>query len=230
MTDQSPMLIHLFTQVLARIVALMTSRTWITSKSLWASVLAGCVLLLPINPAYGSDENLDTATFAGGCFWCMEHPFDEIDGVVDTTVGYAGGTVESPSYRQVSSGNTGHAEVVQVTYDPKQVSYEDLLEVYWVNVDPLDDGGQFCDRGNQYRTAIFVHDDEQLNAAETSKTEISEQFSEPVATQIATVTEFYPAEDYHQDYSDRNPIRYNYYRLACGRDRRLTEVWGQPAE
>ena len=224
------MLIHPFTQVLAQIVALMTSRTWIPSKSLWASVLAGCVLLLPLNPAYGADENLDTATFAGGCFWCMEHPFDEIDGVVDTTVGFAGGTVENPSYRQVSSGKTGHAEVVQVTYDPEQVSYEDLLDVYWVNVDPLDGGGQFCDRGDQYRTAIFVHDDEQLNAAETSRTTISEQFSEPVATQIATAGEFYPAEDYHQNYSDRNPIRYNYYRLACGRDRRLAEVWGSPAE
>ena len=231
MTDQLPMLIHPFTQFLARIVALMTSRTWMTSRSLWAGLLAGCVMLaLPLNPAYGADENLGTATFAGGCFWCMEHPFDEIDGVVDTTVGFAGGTVANPSYRQVSSGKTGHAEVVQVTYDPARVSYEDLLEVYWVNVDPLDGGGQFCDRGNQYRTAIFVRDEEQLEAAEASKATISEQFAEPVVTEIATASEFYPAEDYHQNYSDRNPIRYNYYRFACGRDRRLADVWGTPAE
>ncbi|MGK7913040.1 MAG: peptide-methionine (S)-S-oxide reductase MsrA [Synechococcus sp.] len=187
-------------------------------------------MAFPLNPAYGADENLETATFAGGCFWCMEHPFDEIDGVVDTTVGFAGGTVENPSYRQVSTGKTGHAEVVQVTYDPERVSYADLLEVYWVNVDPLDGGGQFCDRGDQYRSAIFVHDDDQLEAAETSISSVSEQFTEPVTTQIATAGEFYPAEDYHQNYSDRNPIRYNYYRFACGRDRRLAEVWGTPAE
>ena len=216
-----PMLIHRLTHYFVRVGAFMTSR------SIWAGVIASCLLLgTAAVPVYGAEGDLEIATFAGGCFWCMEHPFDELEGVVDTTVGYAGGTVANPSYRQVSSGKTGHAEVVQVKYDPAQISYEELLDVYWVNVDPLDAGGQFCDRGNQYRTAIFAHDENQLNVAEASKSTVSELLSGTVATEIATAGEFYPAEEYHQDYSDRNPMRYKYYRFACGRDRRLEQVWG----
>jgi peptide-methionine (S)-S-oxide reductase len=169
------------------------------------------------------------ATFAGGCFWCMEPPFDKLEGVISTTSGYAGGHVQNPTYQQVSAGGTGHAEVVQVVYDPKRISYQDLLDVFWPNVDPLDSGGQFCDRGNQYRTAIFYHDEEQKRLAEQSKAalERSGRFSQPVATQIVPLNgNFYAAEQYHQDYYIKNPLRYKYYRTACGRDRRLEQLWG----
>ena len=215
------MQIHRFTQMLAR------TGSFMTSKTLWAGIIASCLLIgSSLTPVYGAEEDLSFATFAGGCFWCMEHPFDELDGVVDTTVGFSGGTVANPSYKQVSAGKTGHAEVVQVTYDPQLISYEQLLEVYWVNVDPLDSEGQFCDKGNQYRSAIFAHDKEQLEAAEASKEVVSELLKDPIATEITVASEFYPAEDYHQDYSDRNPLRYRAYRFGCGRDRRLDEVWG----
>ena len=214
------MLIRRFTQFLVRVGSFMTSR------SIWAGVIASCLVLgASLAPAYGAEDEPAIATFAGGCFWCMEHPFDELEGVVDTTVGYAGGTVANPTYRQVSSGKTGHAEVVQVKYDPEQISYEELLDVYWVNIDPIDAGGQFCDRGDQYRSAIFVYDENQLDAAETSKATVSELLSDTIATEIVTAGEFYPAEDYHQDYAERNPMRYKYYRFACGRDRRLERVW-----
>jgi peptide-methionine (S)-S-oxide reductase len=182
----------------------------------------------PSAAATGTPAGMATAIFAGGCFWCMEHPFDVLDGVVSTTSGYTGGHVPSPTYEQVSSGTTGHAESVRVIYDPAKIGYDKLLDVYWHNVDPLDAGGQFCDRGNQYRTAIFYTTEEQRQLAEQSKAalESSGQLPKPIVTEIVAATAFYPAEDYHQDYYKTNPFRYKYYRFACGRDRRLEEVWG----
>ena len=170
------------------------------------------------------------ATFAGGCFWCMEPPYDKLDGVLATTSGYTGGRTVDPTYKEVSAGGTGHAEAVQVTYDPAKVSYEQLLEVFWRNVDPLDAGGQFCDRGDQYRTGIFVHDEEQQRLAEASKRQLEDsgRFEQPIVTEIVAAGPFYPAEDYHQDYYEKNPLRYNFYRRNCGRDQRLAEVWGEP--
>jgi peptide-methionine (S)-S-oxide reductase len=171
------------------------------------------------------------ATFAGGCFWCMEAPFDNLPGVTATISGYTGGRKVNPTYEEVSSGATGHAEAVQVVYDPKKVSYEKLLEVYWVNVDPTVKDRQFCDTGTQYRTAIFYHDDAQRKAAEASKASIekSKPFKEPIVTPIEMAGAFYPAEDYHQDYYKKNPVRYNLYRSGCGRDARLKQLWGNRA-
>jgi peptide-methionine (S)-S-oxide reductase len=171
------------------------------------------------------------AIFAGGCFWCMEGPFDKIDGVISTTSGYTGGTVANPTYEQVSSDQTGHAEAVEVVYDPAKVSYEKLLYVFWRNVDPLTKDRQFCDAGHSYRSAIFAADDEQLRLAQESKAalETSGRFKQPIVTEILAAGPFYPAEDYHQDYYKKNPIRYNFYRTGCGRDSRLEELWGDEA-
>jgi peptide-methionine (S)-S-oxide reductase len=170
------------------------------------------------------------ATFAGGCFWCMEPPFDALPGVLSTTSGYTGGALASPSYEQVSAGGTGHFEALEVAYDPARVSYEKLLEVFWRNVDPTDAGGQFCDRGAQYRTAIFVHGEEQRRLAEESKRALAAtgKLTEPIATEILPAGPFYAAEDYHQDYYEKNPLRYKLYRKSCGRDARLERVWGEP--
>jgi peptide-methionine (S)-S-oxide reductase len=169
------------------------------------------------------------ATFAGGCFWCMEPPYDALDGVLETISGYTGGQLERPSYEQVSAGGTGHYEAVQIRFDPQRVSYEKLLEVFWRNVDPTDAGGQFCDRGDQYRSAIFVHDDAQRAAADASLRahEASGRFPAPLATRILPAATFWPAEAYHQDYYRENPIRYRFYRKSCGRDARLEKVWGK---
>jgi len=168
------------------------------------------------------------ATFAGGCFWCMEPPFDKLNGVISTTSGYSGGHTRNPSYRQVSAGQTGHAETLQVIYDPARISYEKLLQVFWHNVDPTRDDGQFCDNGNQYRPAIFYHNDEQKRAAEASKARIinTKTFSGKIRVEITKASTFYAAEDYHQDYYKKNPVRYNYYHYACGRAKRLKELWG----
>jgi peptide-methionine (S)-S-oxide reductase len=168
------------------------------------------------------------ATFAGGCFWCMEPPFDALDGVVSTTSGYIGGPEKNPTYDQVSSGATGHAEAVEVVYDRTKVSYEKLLDVYWRNVDPTARDRQFCDVGRQYRTAIFVHDDAQKRAAEASKRALEASGAlngAEIVTEIAPAGTFWPAEDSHQDYYVRNPLRYKYYRWGCGRDARLAELW-----
>ena len=168
------------------------------------------------------------ATFAGGCFWCMEPPFDKLDGVISTTSGYTGGAKVKPTYEEVSAGSTGHAEAVQVEYDPKKVSYEKLLDVFWHNVDPTQKDGQFCDHGSQYRTGIFVHDAEQKRLADASKAALgkSKPFKGDIVTEIVPATTFYPAEEYHQDYYIKNPLRYKLYRTGCGRDARLKEVWG----
>ena len=184
----------------------------------------------PAGPAADADEPamLETATFAGGCFWCMEGPFDALDGVLATTAGYTGGTLPNPTYEQVSAGGTGHAESVQVTYDPQRVSYEKLLEVFWHNIDPTVADQQFCDHGNQYRTAIFYHNDTQKQAAEASLAalEQSKPFKAPIKTALVKAGPFYVAEDYHQDYYKKNPLRYKFYRYNCGRDQRLVELWG----
>lgn len=183
-------------------------------------------------PATPALPKLDKATFAGGCFWCMVPPFEKLSGVVSVTSGYTGGQKKNPTYEEVSSGSTGHAESVQVVFDPTKITYSKLLEVYWHNVDPTQGNGQFCDLGNQYRTAIFYHDDMQKQLAEKSKADIekSGQLKAPIVTQIVPATEFYPAEEYHQDFYKKNPVRYTTYRMGCGRDRRLEQIWGVAPE
>jgi peptide-methionine (S)-S-oxide reductase len=170
------------------------------------------------------------AIFAGGCFWCMEHPFDALPGVLSTTSGYTGGRTAKPTYEQVSSGATGHAESVEIRYDPARISYEKLLDVFWHNIDPLAENRQFCDNGSQYRSAIFYTSPDQRALAEASKQAVQAQFGKPVATQIVAAERFYPAEDYHQDYYQKNPLRYQYYRSRCGRDQRLMQLWGPPSQ
>jgi len=182
------------------------------------------------SPAAQPAAKTAMAIFAGGCFWCMEPPFDKLPGVKSTTSGYVGGHVANPTYEQVSAGRTGHAEAVLVRYDPALVSYSKLLEVFWRNIDPLAVDRQFCDVGDQYRSAIFTTGAEQRRLAEASKRklEASGRFRQPVATQIVPAPKFYPAEDYHQDYYRRNPVRYKFYRYNCGRDQRLEQLWGAP--
>jgi peptide-methionine (S)-S-oxide reductase len=174
-------------------------------------------------------KNLATATFAGGCFWCMEPPFDKLVGVVSTTSGYTGGKEKNPTYEEVSSGATGHAEAVQVVYDSTQISYAQLLQVFWRNIDPLAANRQFCDAGTQYRSAIFYHNEEQRRLAEASKQKIEQvkRFDRPIVTEIVAATDFYKAEEYHQDFYKKNSLHYKTYRAGCGRDRRLNELWGE---
>jgi peptide-methionine (S)-S-oxide reductase len=169
------------------------------------------------------------ATFAGGCFWCMEPPFEKIPGVAAVTSGYTGGQKVNPSYEEVSAGGTGHAESVEIVYDPAKVTYSQLLDVFWHNVDPLQGDGQFCDHGHQYRTAIFYHDAEQKKLAEESKEKVQARLGKPVVTEIVAASRFYPAEEYHQDFYKKSPVRYYTYRAGCGRDRRLKELWGAEA-
>ena len=179
--------------------------------------------------AAADNQTTAEATFAGGCFWCMEAPFDKLEGVISTTSGYTGGHTENPTYKQTSSGKTGHAEAVQIIYDPGKVSYEKLLNVFWHNIDPTTPDQQFCDRGNQYRSEIFYHNEAQKRLANASKAALnkSKPFKAPIVTQITQVSTFYAAEDYHQDYYKKNPIRYRYYRHGCGRDKRLEQLWGK---
>jgi len=199
-------------------------------KMLISAMMGLSVMLIAIATAMAA-TNLETATFAGGCFWCMEHPFDEIPGVVSVTSGYTGGWKKNPAYEEVSAGGTGHAESVQVVYDPSKVTYEKLLNVFWHNIDPSTKDRQFCDSGHQYRSAIFYHDEEQHRLALQSKEllEKHKPFKGPVETEIVQATQFYPAEDYHQHYYKKNPIRYNYYRFICGRDQKLNDLWGDAA-
>ena len=190
------------------------------------------VLALAVGaPSPGAPAERATATFAGGCFWCMEGPFEKLPGVFSVTSGYSGGQKKNPTYEEVSAGVTGHAESVQVIYDPEKVTYEQLLEVFWHNIDPLSANGQFCDRGTQYRSAIFYRDDAQKAAALASKTKLEEsgRFKKPIVTEIVAFAVFYPAEEYHQDFYKKNAFRYQTYRMGCGRDQRLKELWGDAA-
>jgi len=173
---------------------------------------------------------LGKAYFAGGCFWCMEEAFEKIEGVLSATSGYMGGTVANPSYEEVSAGRTGHAESVEVIYDPAKVNYQKLLDAFWRNVDPITPNAQFCDHGSQYRSAIFFQTDEEKRASDTSKQAIeqSKRFTEPIVTQIVMASQFYPAEEYHQDFYKKNPVRYKFYKYSCGRAKRLEELWGKP--
>jgi peptide-methionine (S)-S-oxide reductase len=191
-------------------------------------VLAGLALAIG-GTAAAQSADTKTAIFAGGCFWCVEADFDKVPGVLETVSGYTGGTVQNPSYKQVSSGGTGHYEAVEITYDPSKVSYEDLLHTFWRTVDPLDDGGQFCDRGDSYLTAIFVADEAERAAAEASKAKAEETLGQEIVTPILDAAEFWTAEDYHQDYYLNNSLRYNYYRWSCGRDARVQDLWGGEA-
>ena len=176
-----------------------------------------------------SENKLEKATFAGGCFWCMQTPFDKLDGVISTTSGYCGGKDKNPTYKQVSAGETGHAEAVEILYDPSRVSYAELLNVFWMNIDPTQENGQFGDTGAQYRTAIFYHNEEQRRLAETSKKEQgnSGRFNKEIVTEIVAATPFYRAEEYHQDYYKKNPLRYKIYRYGSGRDDYLVRKWGK---
>jgi peptide methionine sulfoxide reductase msrA/msrB len=190
------------------------------------AILSLCLSL----PALGA-ETKELATFAGGCFWCMEPPFLKVDGVIDVQSGYTGGKAVKPTYEQVSEGGTGHTEAVQVTFDPKKVSYDKLLDVFWRSMDPTDGDGQFVDRGKQYRPGIFYHSEAQKKAAEASRAalEKSGRFKKPLATEITAFSAFYPAEEYHQHYFRKNPVRYKYYRYRSGRDQFLEGIWGKDA-
>jgi peptide-methionine (S)-S-oxide reductase len=192
-------------------------------------LLAVLLLALPFQlHAAQPAAKTEKATFAGGCFWCMEAPFDKLPGVISVTPGYSGGQVKNPTYGQVSAGGTGHAESVQIVFDPARISYNSLLDIYWRNIDPTVTDRQFCDVGSQYRSAIFYHGEEQRHAALQSKAalEKNKPFKGPVVTEVTAAGEFYPAEEYHQHYYKKNPLRYSYYRNSCGRDRRLKELWG----
>ena len=182
---------------------------------------------LPSKSVVSPSTTKGVATFAGGCFWCMEPPFERLPGVISVTSGYTGGTKANPTYDEVSAGGTGHAESVEVRFDPAKISYQQLLSVYWHNVDPLTADAQFCDHGSQYRTAIFYRGEEQHQLALASMREVQKRFKEPVVTQIVPAKQFWPAEDYHQDYYKKHPVRYKFYRFNCGRDARLAQVWGQ---
>lgn len=189
---------------------------------------AAAAALQAVSAQPGRSGDTALATFAGGCFWCVEEAFDKVEGVIQTVSGFTGGHVENPSYEQVVRGDTGHAEVVQVTYDPSIVTYDVLLNTFWRNIDPLDAGGQFCDRGDSYRSAIFYHDERQRQLAEQSKDELEEAGVLPgeIVTEIVEVGRFYPADEYHQDYYKKNGLRYNFYKFTCGRSDRLEELWG----
>jgi peptide-methionine (S)-S-oxide reductase len=203
----------------------MMARRSIAGLSLFAALaMAGAAYAQSPAPA-----KTEKATFAGGCFWCVEADFDKVEGVISTTSGYIGGKTAKPDYRQVSSGGTGHAEAVEIVFDPAKVSYEKLLQVFWRNIDPVAKNRQFCDSGDMYRSAIFFHGNEQRTLAEKSRKDIeaSGQFSQPIVTEITAASTFYPAEDYHQDYHLKNPRKYSFYRWNCGRDQRLEQIWGK---
>jgi peptide-methionine (S)-S-oxide reductase len=189
---------------------------------LWLGIVSMAMAADPVV----QDKAPATAIFAGGCFWCMEPPFDALAGVTATTSGFTGGHKVNPSYTEVSSGGTGHVEAIQISYDPTQVSYQQLLDVYWRNIDPLDGDGQFCDRGHEYLSAIFYQNEAQKKLAEQSKAAVEKRLGHTVTTAIRRAAPFYAAEDYHQDYYRKNPVRYKYYRYSCGRDQRLEELWG----
>jgi peptide-methionine (S)-S-oxide reductase len=208
----------------ARLLSLATALTFALGFA-----LAGHAQAQTSKPASASTAK---ATFAGGCFWCMEPPYDKLPGVISTISGYMGGKTRNPTYEQVSTGTTGHTEVVQVEYDPAKVTYAQLLEVFWRNIDPTQRDGQFCDRGSQYRTAIFFHTPEQQKLAAASKAalEKNKPFKGEIVTEVSPAGEFTAAEDYHQDYYKKNPTKYKFYRTGCGRDARLQALWGRPGD
>ena len=206
-----------------------------TGRNFGQAALAGVVLVIgiglsPIQPERSAATAPAKAYFAGGCFWCMEEAFEKVEGVLMAVSGYMDGTVANPTYEQVSAGGTGHAESVEVTYDPAKVSYEKLLDAFWRNVDPLTPNAQFCDHGNQYRAAIFPSTSKEQKLAEASRKRLEEskKFHNPIVTQIVAATAFYPAEEYHQEFYKKNPVRYKFYKFNCGRTQRLEEVWGRP--
>jgi len=193
------------------------------------SLLLGLASLVQASGETVSSSKTERAVFAGGCFWCMEGPFDKLPGVISTRSGYTAGHVKNPSYRQVSAGRTGHTEAVEIVFDPNRVSFDQLLKVFWKNIDPLDAKGQFCDKGSQYRAGIFYQNESQQASAESSLAMLknSRRFQKPIVTEITRGSVFYPAEDYHQDYYLKNPVRYKYYRFSCGRDKRLEALWSE---
>ena len=206
----------------------MTRRTVLSVLTL-AILLVGAWSVQSTGQA-AADATLGKAYFAGGCFWCMEEAFEKVEGVLSATSGYMGGTAADPSYEEVSAGRTGHAESVEVVYDSAKVSYQKLLDAFWRNVDPITPNAQFCDHGSQYRSAIFFQTDEEKRASETSKQAIeqSKRLTEPIVTQIVLASQFYPAEEYHQDFYKKNPLRYKIYKYNCGRAKRLEALWGNP--
>jgi peptide-methionine (S)-S-oxide reductase len=197
----------------------------------WKTLLSLALLITAASApaAEGDPSPTETATFAGGCFWCMQPPFENLPGVISTTVGYTGGHTKNPTYEEVSAGDTGHAESVEIVFDPTRIRYDQLLDVFWHNVDPLTPEAQFCDQGHQYRSVIFYHGEEQRRLAEESKQrlEASKSFDRPIVTEIVAASAFYPAEEYHQKYHEKNPARYAFYRWNCGRDQRLKALWGE---
>ena len=197
---------------------------------LTAAIFFGAWTALHATSQAAADAVLGKAYFAGGCFWCMEEALEKVEGVLSVTSGYMGGAVANPSYEDVSAGRTGHAESVEVVYDPAKVSYQKLLDAFWRNVDPITPNAQFCDHGSQYRSAVFYQTDEEKRGAEASKQAIeqSRRFKEPIVTQIVMASQFYPAEEYHQDFYKKNPVRYKFYKYNCGRAQRLEELWGKP--
>lgn len=220
--------------VVAAVVAIPVALLAITSgaeaKPLALSVAPTAPSVAPSAPSIGSTAaSLDTAVFAGGCFWSMERPFDHVPGVIATAVGYTGGHTQHPTYQEVGSRKTGHTESVQVVYDPARVTYEKLLDVYWHNIDPVTKDAQFCDGGNDYRTAIFYRSPAQQEAAQRSRQMIQQHFKGPLATEVVPASTFWMAEEYHQHFADRNPVRYNAYRMGCGRDEQLRKIWGDRA-
>ena len=200
------------------------------SLPILAILIAAATGAFVAQPRTAVGQTTAMATFAGGCFWCVEADFDKVPGVISTTSGYTGGKVLNPTYSQVSAGNTGHTEAVEIVFDPSRISYQKLLDVFWRNHDPLAKDRQFCDRGDQYRPAIFYHNEEQRKLAEASKQAVQVKFAPRVVhTEIGKSGVFYKAEDYHQDYYRKNPEQYHEYRTGCGRDRRLRELWGDAA-
>ncbi len=194
---------------------------------MFKTLLAAAIVAIAVLPAPIAQAAEKSIILAGGCFWCVEKDFDHVPGVLSTTSGYAGGTTENPTYENHTAGR--HREVVKIDYDDTKVSFEKLLDVFWHSVDPTDGGGQFCDRGHSYTTAIYVADAEELQKAEASKEAIAAQLGKPVATEIALAPAFWPAEEYHQNYYEKNPVKYRFYRYSCGRDSRIKDLWGSAA-
>jgi peptide-methionine (S)-S-oxide reductase len=215
--------------------------SFIKESAMWTRIAVGILLVAtfavttaaaanaPARDGRTASGRLEKATFAGGCFWCMEEAFDKVPGVVSTISGYTGGSKKNPTYEEVSAGGTGHAESVEVLYDPAKISYEKLLDVFWHNIDPTTPDREFCDKGHQYRSAIFYHNDAQKKAAEQSQklVEATKSFPQTIVTEIVPASEFYAAEEYHQDFHEKNPLRYKFYKFNCGRAQRLKELWGK---